>query len=78
MEPDQHDKHLEEDVQAYMDVIFQDLLITKQTLKEIQHPQENDPLCQEVAGTVEKVGQRKDELKVWLNNIIQYCLKYQL
>ena len=29
-------------------------------------------------GTVEKVAQRKDKLKVRLNNIIQYRLKYQL
>ena len=29
MAPDQHDKHLEEDVQAYVDVIFQDLAISE-------------------------------------------------
>ena len=30
------------------------------------------------AHTVEKVGQTKDELRVWLNDIIQYHPKYQL
>ena len=44
----QHDKHLEEDVQAYVDVIFRDLPITEQILEEIRSAQENDPLCQEV------------------------------
>ena len=29
MAPDQYDKHLREDVQAYVDVIGQDLLTTK-------------------------------------------------
>ena len=44
MAPDQHDKHLEEDVQAYVDVIFQDLSISKRRLEEIRRAQENDPL----------------------------------
>ena len=35
MAPDQHDKHLEEDAQAYVDVIFQDLLISERRLEEI-------------------------------------------
>ena len=56
--PDQHDKHLQEDVQAYVDAIFKTF--------------------QKWPGTVEKVGQRKDELRVWLNDIIQYRPKYQL
>ena len=48
MAPDQHSKHLEEDVQTYMDVIVQDLA-TERRLEEIQLAQENDSLCQEVA-----------------------------
>ena len=46
MAPDQHDKHLEEDVQAYVNGIVQDLLATKQRVEEIQFAQENDPLYQ--------------------------------
>ena len=49
MEPDQHDKHLEEDVQANVDVVFQNLLATERRLEEIRHAQENDRLCREVA-----------------------------
>ena len=37
----QHDKHLKEDVQ--------DLSVTERRHEEIQHVQENDPLCREVA-----------------------------
>ena len=44
MAPDQQDKHFKEDVQAYVDVIVQDLLATEQRFEEIQHAQENDPL----------------------------------
>ena len=75
----QHDKHLEEDVEAYVDVIFQDLSVIKRRLKEILRSQVNDPLRQEVAqNTAEKLGQGKDELKIRLNVIIQYHQKYQL
>ena len=35
MAPDQHDKHLKEDVQDYVDVIFQDLPATERKLEEI-------------------------------------------
>ena len=49
MAPDQHDKHVEEDVQAYVDVTFHDLPISERRLEEIRRVQENDPLCQEVA-----------------------------
>ena len=45
MAPDQHDKYLEEDVKVYVDVIFQDVTITERRLEEIQHAQENHPLC---------------------------------
>ena len=36
MAPDQQDKYLEEGVQAYVDVIFQDLPVTVQRLIEIK------------------------------------------
>ena len=49
MAPDQHNKQHEEDVQAYVDVIFQDIPVTEQRHEEIRRAQENDPLCQEVA-----------------------------
>ena len=46
---DQHDKHFDKDVQAYVDVILQDLLDIEWRLEEIRLAQENDPLCQEMA-----------------------------
>ena len=49
MPPDQNDEQLEDEIQAYVDVIIQCLLATEQRLAEIQCAQENDPLCQEVA-----------------------------
>ena len=51
MTMDQQDKHLEEDVQAYMyvDVNFQDLPIIVWRLEEIQRTQEYNPLYQEMA-----------------------------
>ena len=48
MAPDQHDQHFEEDVDVYMEVIFQGLPATEQRLEEIRFAQENKPLCQEV------------------------------
>ena len=63
MAPDQHDKHLEEDVQAYVDVIFQDLSISEQRLEEIRHAQENDPLCQEVARYCREGWPKKGQIK---------------
>ena len=47
--PDQHNKHLEEDVQAYVDVIVHDLSATKQRVEEIRCALENDPFDQVVA-----------------------------
>ena len=44
MAPDQHNKHFEEDVQAYVDAIIQGLPATKRKLEEIL-AQENDSLC---------------------------------
>ena len=38
----------------------------------------SDFFAKKVPGTVEKVGQITDELKVQLNDIIQYRQKYQL
>ena len=49
MAPGQHDNHLEEDVQAYVDAIFQHLPATERRLEELRRAQENDLLCQEVA-----------------------------
>ena len=49
MASDQYDKHFEEDVQAYVNVILQVLLATKRRLEEIQRAQENHSLCQQVA-----------------------------
>ena len=49
MASDQHDNHFEEDIQAYTNVIVQDLPGTQQRLEEFKLAQENDPLCQEVA-----------------------------
>ena len=46
---DQWDKQPKGDVQAYVDVIVQDLPAMEQRLEGIQHAQENGPLCQEVA-----------------------------
>ena len=63
MAPDQHDKHFEEDVQAYVDVIVQDLLATKWRLEEIQRAQENDPLCQEVARYCQRGWPEKRQIR---------------
>ena len=48
MAQDQHNKHLKEDVQANVDVNFQDLPATELRLEEIQRAQKNDLLCQEM------------------------------
>ena len=48
MAPDQPDKHLEEDVKAYVNVVFQDIPRINPKLEEIRRAQENYPLCQEV------------------------------
>ena len=49
MTSDQHNKQFKEDVQAYVDVIVQDLPATERRLEYIRRAQKNDPLCQEVA-----------------------------
>ena len=48
MAPEQHNKHYEEDNQAYMDVIVQDLLSNEQRLEEIQLIQKNQTLSRNV------------------------------
>ena len=63
MAPDQHDKHLKENVQAYVDVIFQDFLATKLRFEEIRHAQENDPLCQEMARHCREGWPEKGQIK---------------
>ena len=63
MAPDQHDKHLEEAVQVYVDVIFQDLSVTEQRHEEIQRAQENDTLCQEVAQYYQEGWPEKGRIK---------------
>ena len=78
MAPDQHNEHFSEDSQAQINIIVQDFLAAERKLEEFRCAQENDPLCQKWTGTVKKVGQKIDELRVWFNKIIQYCPKYQL
>ena len=49
MPPDQLDEKFNDKVQAYVDMIVQDLPVNEQRLVEIQRAQDNDPICQEVA-----------------------------
>ena len=63
MAPDQHNKHFEENVQAYVDVIVQDVLPTELRLEEIWRALENDPLCQEVAQYCQEGWPKKGWIK---------------
>ena len=63
MTPDQHDKHFEEELQVYVDVIVQDLLATERRFEEIRLAQENDPLYQEVAGYCQEGWPEKGQIK---------------
>ena len=63
MAPDQYAKHFEENVQAYVDYIFQDLPATERRLEEIRGAQKYDPLCQEVARSCQEGWPEKGEIK---------------
>ena len=76
--PVYHNKHLEEDIQAYMDAIVQGLLEIEQWLKRSDLHKSMTHFVKRWLGTVESAGQRKDKLRAWFNDIIQYCLKSQL
>ena len=67
MAPDQHNRHFEGDVQAYVDVIFQDLPITERRLEKIRRKQDNDPLCQEVARYCQEGWPEKGRIKGLVN-----------